>query len=90
MIITIITIFTIIYIIIIFAVTIFAITIFTIIIFTITIITIIIVIIMVIKWGVGTRCVPTPKMAFFSVFKAFLFLKYFKNNLGPIESSFNP
>ena len=40
--------------------------------------------------GVGTRCVPTPKMAYFSVFKAFLFLKYFKNNLGPIESSFNP
>ena len=35
-------------------------------------------------------CVPTPKMAFFSVFKAFLFLKYFKNNLGLIESSFNP
>ena len=51
---------------------------------------IIIVIIMVIKWGVGTRCVPTPKMAYFSVFKAFLFLKYFKNNLGLIESSFNP
>ena len=50
----------------------------------------IITIIMVIKWGVGTRCVPTPKMAYFSVFKAFLFLKYFKNNLGPIESSFNP
>ena len=50
----------------------------------------IIVIIMVIKWGVGTRCVPTPKMAYFSVFKAFLFLKYFKNNLGLIESSFNP
>ena len=49
-----------------------------------------IVIIMVIKWGVGTRCVPTPKMAYFSVFKAFLFLKYFKNNLGLIESSFNP
>ena len=40
--------------------------------------------------GVGTRCVPTPKMAYFSVFKAFLFLKYFENNLGPIESSFNP
>ena len=51
---------------------------------------IIIVIIMFIKWGVGTRCVPTPKMAYFSVFKAFLFLKYFENNLGPIESSFNP
>ena len=50
----------------------------------------IIIIIMVIKWGVGTRCVPTPKMAYFSVFKAFLFLKYFKNNLGLIESSFNP
>ena len=47
-------------------------------------------IIMFIKWGVGTRCVPTPKMAYFSVFKAFLFLKYFKNNLGLIESSFNP
>ena len=50
----------------------------------------IVTIIMVIKWGVGTRCVPTPKMAYFSVFKAFLFLKYFKNNLGLIESSFNP
>ena len=35
-------------------------------------------------------CVPTPKMAYFSVFKAFLFLKYFKNNLGLIQSSFNP
>ena len=56
----------------------------------IIIIIIIITIIMVIKWGVGTRCVPTPKMAYFSVFKAFLFLKYFKNNLGLIESSFNP
>ena len=56
----------------------------------IIIIIIIIVIIMFIKWGVGTRCVPTPKMAYFSVFKAFLFLKYFKNNLGLIESSFNP
>ena len=29
-------------------------------------------------------CVPTPKMAYFSVLKAFLFLKYFKNNLGLI------
>ena len=62
----------------------------TIIIMIIIIITIIIIIIMFIKWGVGTRCVPTPKMAYFSVFKAFLFLKYFKNNLGLIESSFNP
>ena len=35
-------------------------------------------------------CVPTPKIAYFSVFKAFLFLKYLKNNLGLIESSFNP
>ena len=35
-------------------------------------------------------CVPTPKMAYFSVLKAFLFLKYFKNNLGLTESSFNP
>ena len=35
-------------------------------------------------------CVPTPKMAYFSVLKAFLFLKYFKNILGLIESSFNP
>ena len=34
-------------------------------------------------------CVPTPKMAVFGVFKAFLFLKYFRNNLGLIWSSFN-
>ena len=35
-------------------------------------------------------CVPTPKRAYFSVFKAFLFLKYLKNNLGLIFDSFNP
>ena len=34
-------------------------------------------------------CVPTPKMAYFSVFKAFFFLKYLKKNLGLIESSFS-
>ena len=56
----------------------------------INIINIIIIIIMITIRGVGTRCVPTPKMAFFSVFKAFLFLKYFENNLGLIQSSFNP
>ena len=35
-------------------------------------------------------CVPTPKMAYFSVFKAFLCLKYLKNYLGLIGSSFYP
>ena len=35
------------------------------------------------------KCVPTPKMAYFSVFKAFFFLKYLKKNLGLIESSFS-
>ena len=34
-------------------------------------------IIMLPSWGLGQHCVPTPKMAYFSVFKAFLFLKYF-------------
>ena len=41
------------------------------------IVPIIILIIMLPSWGLGQHCVPTPKMAYFSVFKAFLFLKYF-------------
>ena len=53
------------------------------------IIFVIIVIIMLPSWGLGQHCVPTPKMAYFSVFKAFFFLKYLKKNLGLIESSFS-
>ena len=49
----------------------------TIMITTITTIIIILIIIMLPSWGLGQHCVPTPKMAYFSVFKAFLFLKYF-------------